>query len=243
MVQYSIRFSNRAKYLRLSVSKKKGVEVVVPAHVGKRQAQQLAARFVQDKKAWLEKTLKRLKYSQLKATPRVIELPKQLHLKAIEKVIAMEYLDKGDKRFQLQPVRNHYDNSERLIICGDVNQPEMILEGLRNYLKPLAKDILSKRLDFFCQKHGLTYQRLTIRAQKTRWGSCSSKKNINLNFKLLFIEPHLADYVLLHELAHTRFLNHSVDFWTFLQQLCPDCKVRDRELNRIAKELPVWLNS
>lgn len=87
-----------------------------------------------------------------------------------------------------------------------------------------AKRKLTSRLRYLARKHGLTYNRLFIRNQKTRWGSCSNKNNISLNIETVRLPQELMDYVILHELVHTRFKNHSNDFWTELNRLVGDGK-------------------
>jgi len=82
-----------------------------------------------------------------------------------------------------------------------------------------AKRKLTRRLKHLAEKHGFTYNRVFIRNQKTRWGSCSHKNNINLNMKLVTLPNELMDYVILHELVHTRFKEHNNNFWGELNRL------------------------
>ena len=85
--------------------------------------------------------------------------------------------------------------------------------------KSKAKRKLTRRLKHLTLKHGFTYNRVFIRNQKTRWGSCSHKNNISLNMKIIRLPEELMDYVILHELTHIRFKNHSNDFWVELNRL------------------------
>ena len=78
--------------------------------------------------------------------------------------------------------------------------------------RKVARKVLCRRIGELAQLHNFVYNRVSIRKQKTRWGSCSSKNNINLNMNLLHLPPELMDYVLLHELVHTRVKNHGKDF-------------------------------
>ena len=87
------------------------------------------------------------------------------------------------------------------------------------------------------EKYGLTYNRVTIRCQKTRWGSCSARNNLNLNAKLTRLPGHLMDYVLIHELVHTRHKNHGREFWNAMNRIVGDAKLRRRELSRYSPEL------
>jgi len=95
-----------------------------------------------------------------------------------------------------------------------------------------ARAILVRRLDELAREHGFTCNKVFIRNQKTRWGSCSEKNNINLNVNLVRLKPQLRDYVILHELLHTRIKNHSRRFWSQLDELVGDAKALDRELKK-----------
>ena len=93
-----------------------------------------------------------------------------------------------------------------------------------------ASNYLLNRLDVLAQLHGFRYNRVSIRNQKTRWGSCSSKNNISLNKKILYLPPELIDYVLLHELVHTKIKNHGKEFWRELDKMVPKSKKVDKRL-------------
>ena len=93
-----------------------------------------------------------------------------------------------------------------------------------------AREKLERRLSELAEQHNFRYNRVSIRNQKTRWGSCSSKDNISLNMKLLHLPDHLIDYILLHELVHTRVKNHSKDFWNELETVVPNARIIDKQL-------------
>jgi len=95
-----------------------------------------------------------------------------------------------------------------------------------------AKRILIGRLKELADKNKLSYNKVTIRNQKTRWGSCSQKNNINLNIKLVKLPQELIDYVILHELVHTKIKNHSKKFWDELNTYIPNAKGLDKELRK-----------
>ena len=97
-----------------------------------------------------------------------------------------------------------------------------------------ARRILVDRLDALCEKHGFSYHRVFVRNQKTRWGSCSAKKNISLNVNLVRLPEELMDYAIMHELVHTRELNHGFRFWGLLESFMPGAKVLDRELSQFS---------
>ena len=93
-----------------------------------------------------------------------------------------------------------------------------------------AKAVLIHKLESLAQKNGFKYNRVFIKNQKTIWGSCSIKNNINLNYKLVLLTEELQEYVILHELVHLKIKNHSKEFWNELARYCPDYKSRKREL-------------
>ncbi|MCF6289889.1 MAG: M48 family metallopeptidase [Desulfobacterales bacterium] len=91
---------------------------------------------------------------------------------------------------------------------------------------------LTARLAELALLYGFDYEKVTIRKQKTRWGSCSASNNISLNIKLAVLPRELRDYVLLHELVHTRIHNHQPGFWQALEKIMPDARARRRRLRQ-----------
>jgi len=118
----------------------------------------------------------------------------------------------------------------------DVKRAERKYESLLSYSSEIdrveAKNILIKRLEELTENNGFNYNKVFIRNQKTRWGSCSSKNNINLNIKLVKLPGELIDYVILHELVHTRIKNHSREFWAELDGHVGDAKKMDHKLKK-----------
>jgi len=96
---------------------------------------------------------------------------------------------------------------------------------------------LGVRLDALAARHGFTYNRMCVRNQKTRWGSCSATNNINLNARLVLLPDRLIDYVLLHELLHTRIKNHGQGFWVELDRVTGDAKGLARRLRSYGMKL------
>jgi hypothetical protein len=88
-----------------------------------------------------------------------------------------------------------------------------------------ARIIITARVVYWSEVMGLSYNRLSIRHTTTRWGSCSSKRNLNFSYRLMFLESELMDYVVIHELAHLVEMNHSVRFWNIVARYCPDYKI------------------
>ena len=88
------------------------------------------------------------------------------------------------------------------------------------------------RVEHFNKAYGFTYNTIRIKNQKTRWGSCSSKGNLNFNYKILFISEEARDYIIVHELCHLKELNHSPKFWKLVAEIVPNYKELRRELRR-----------
>ena len=93
-------------------------------------------------------------------------------------------------------------------------------------LRERAKSVLAQRTAYFARQVGVTYGRITVRDQKTRWGSCSQTGNLNFNFRLILAPPEVLDYVVVHELCHRRQMNHSAQFWQEVAQVLPDYRER-----------------
>jgi predicted metal-dependent hydrolase len=97
--------------------------------------------------------------------------------------------------------------------------------------RTVARRIIVDRLEQLAQRYGFVYNRVFVRNQKTRWGSCSAANNINLNINLIRLPKNLMDYTILHELVHTRIKNHGPAFWSELSKFMNDPKQVDRQLN------------
>lgn len=88
--------------------------------------------------------------------------------------------------------------------------------------KERARAFVHERLEYWSTHYGCSYGRVAIRNQRTRWGSCSSKQNLNFNYRIVFLPPHLADYIIVHELCHLLELNHGPQFWAHVARTCPE---------------------
>ncbi|MFH0838148.1 MAG: SprT family zinc-dependent metalloprotease [Patescibacteria group bacterium] len=99
-----------------------------------------------------------------------------------------------------------------------------IKKTVQGFYKKKAEEVIHDRLQFFNEHYGLKYNRVTFRNQKTRWGSCSSAKNLNFNWRLIMAPIEIIDYVVVHELCHLKHMNHSADFWKLVAETIPNHK-------------------
>ena len=94
--------------------------------------------------------------------------------------------------------------------------------------------LVEDRLEYFNRIYNLEFKKVNIKQQKTRWGSCSLKCNLNFNYKILFLPQDVADYIVVHELCHLKEFNHSRKFWDLVAKAIPDYKIRRQELKKVA---------
>ena len=111
------------------------------------------------------------------------------------------------------------------------NQPLTVaelrrLQALENRYRNAAREVFTNRVEYYHRFTGGHYTSITIRDQKTRWGSCSQTGNLNFNFRLILAPLEVLDYVVVHELCHRRQMNHSTQFWQEVAQVLPDYRKR-----------------
>lgn len=164
-------------------------------------------------------------------------------LKALNKTKATVTLWQKDsiqiagQDYQLEFAEHHDFEVDQTRFKILMQQTEGAKEALLKWLRRAAKQVLRNRIEHLAAHHGFNYNRLTIRDQATRWGSCSSKKNINLSWRLVLAPTKVADYVIIHELAHTVHMNHSKDFWNEVSRSMPDYKTYRSWLKRNGQSL------
>lgn len=114
------------------------------------------------------------------------------------------------------------------------NSPVTLIE---NWMRVQAAETLNARVKHWAGLMGVTYNRVTVKDQKTLWGSCSDKSNLNFSWRVIKAPESVLDYLVIHELAHLKFLNHKTEFWQFVEQFCPDYKNRRRWLHEYKDSL------
>jgi putative zinc protease len=112
-----------------------------------------------------------------------------------------------------------------------------IRKTVSKILRKQAKAYLPRRIDFLAEKYGFSFEKLRFSHTGTRWGSCSSSGTISLNIALMNLPHHLIDYVIIHELCHTRQMNHSSKFWQEVEKYCPDYKKYIQEIKQFSPSI------
>ena len=115
--------------------------------------------------------------------------------------------------------------------------------ALRDWLMRAARERLEPRVEALAAATGVSFERVSIRRQRSRWGSCSVRGTISLNACLLFQRPEVVGYLVIHELMHVRHMNHSAAFWRAVEQHCADWRTLDRELVQGWRHVPRWVFS
>ena len=119
--------------------------------------------------------------------------------------------------------------SKKQALKNQEKQPKLTNEDI-NILAEKALKVIPERVEYFASIMGVSYGRITIRNQKTRWGSCSSKRNLNFNCLLMLTSPKVIDYVVVHELCHLKQMNHSKLFWEEVKKVMPDYEIHRKWL-------------
>ena len=145
-----------------------------------------------------------------------VAVPKRASLKDAQRFVLskQDWIEK--QLIRLKKVQDEADKFSEEVKELDINQ---------------AASKIAARLQELAQEHNFSYNRLTIRNQKTRWGSCSAKNNISLNIKLALLPDELCDLVLVHELIHTKIKNHGPKFWQKLEEIYPQARKLDQQVN------------
>ena len=129
----------------------------------------------------------------------------------------------------LYPIKIKTDQSKKLIFNGEEflvcsSDQELIYSSLKKWYKKKFREVAIPRLTYFADQYNLSVNQVRIKEQKTLWGSCSSRNNINLNYLLIMAPMNVIDYVIIHELAHTIHRNHSSHFWKTVESMMPNFK-------------------
>jgi predicted metal-dependent hydrolase len=223
--QYIIRKHKLAKRIKLRMSKCHGLEITVPPRFNIKNIPGV----LEEHKAWI------IKHFSITPPPEIV-LPETISLSAMNQAWKVLYVDVPTTRFEIIERPN-----QELILIGKTKNQVACQKELMIWARNQANKYLSSELLTLSKLTQLHFTNITIRDQKTRWGSCTSNKTISLNYKLIFLPPRLMQHVIIHELCHTKYLNHSTKFWQLVAMYDKDWEIHRRELRRADQYIPSWI--
>ena len=194
-----VRISNRARRIGLRVSVKQEVELILPAGVDIL----IGKSFLLSRVDWISNCL--VKHDDMVCGQRLE------NIKIFDKEYAIRYID------QSEAIKIRLYNDILEIRCL-LSESEQLLIG---FLKQHLLDKVRLLVDDMSKKHGLTYRSIKLTSGSSKWGSCTSHKALQFNWRLVFADQRIVEYVIAHELAHTKVMNHSHKFWSVVEKLCP----------------------
>lgn len=209
-VDLAVRRSNKARRLRIRVLEDK-LELVVPLRASTSDARD----FVASVEEWIVARAEVLATERTACQQCVFWQGRELAVVP----------DLSCPKPDLCPVKN------------ELRLTDISREAVRSALANQARPVLQNTLDKAARRMGVEYGRLSVRNQRTRWGSCSSRRTISLNWRLVMAPPEVLDYLCVHELAHLSHMDHSAKFWSLVEQHCPDYRVHERWLRENGRRL------
>jgi len=234
-INYKIRENKRSKHVNIRISRRNGVVITIPEGFSRKKIPDILAK----KRSWIENTVNSDKYY---ITDEAKKLPEKILLHALEEEWNIEYRPTLSKKVEVVEQLNDLTDYETLVVFGNVEDKNKCFKALGKWINYRASNELPDFLDLVSNETNLEYNSVAIRNQKARWGSCSSSKTISLNQKLLFLPYDYMKYILIHELCHTKHMNHSDKFWKLVEKYDPEYK----EKSLITKEkgwseyVPYW---
>ena len=220
---FAVRVSARARRLTARVHVGGRVEIVVPVGVNAHAVRDFVQRFT----PWIDRKV---------AAMRCFVAPSELVPQRIEFAFSGECLTVECSR---GATRKPQQFPGRLVLRAPDDAAARSL--LQQWLKGAAEERLAPQLLSLAADLKYPVARVSIRCQRTRWGSCSTRGTVSLNCSLVFLRPDVVRYLFIHELAHTKHMNHSASFWRLVEKLEPDYRRLDRELLAGWRTVPAWV--
>ena len=209
----------RARRYLLRLRADKTVVVTVP----RRGSLEFARQFAASRRGWLEKQWRIL--AARPAPPPVLRPGMEALLRG--RRVALEAREQGGR------LEIWFDNQRVQAVAPEEN----LRPALEQYLRALARRELADRAGELARQHGAPMRRVMVRNQRSRWGSCSVRGTISLNWRLIQVPETVRDYIILHELTHLRHPNHSARFWSAVEQVCPDYRAAEAWLKKYSAEV------
>ncbi len=220
---FAVRVSPRARRLTARVHVGGRVEIVVPVGVNAHAVRDFVRRFT----PWIDRKVEAM---QCFAEPAAA-VPGSVEFAFTGECFTVDW--------QQEPKRGVVCQGARLLVRAPNDGDARLL--LRGWLKRAAGERLVPSLRQLAEELRYSVERVVIRCQRTRWGSCSTRGTVSLNCSLVFLRPDVVRYLFTHELAHFKHMNHSAGFWRLVEQLEPHYRRLDRELLAGWRRVPLWV--
>lgn len=218
----------RQKHMHLRVRPDGALRVTCHKRVAKREI----FAFLRDSEGFIEKCLAAISDQTRKFPPKAfVSNEPYLYL---GQHLPLQIIWSWSPRIK---VRTHADQIE--MVAPLTSTPSERKKALHKFLQKQAREVFSARVKQFAEQMKLYPSSVTVRGQRTRWGSCSSEGRVNLNWKLLAAPPEIIDYVVIHELAHLKHMNHSPQFWNLVSEHFPEHKKAKKWLTSNETEIRV----
>ncbi len=228
-IAYRLRLSRRARRLQLHVSPYGEVEVVLPQDMDPR----LVPPFVARHRNWILRTRARL-MSDRPQPAAATTVPTHIHLHAIDAHWIVDFKLAHKARLRESPGEAGGSLALRAADEGEA------CHLLQRWLGHQGRLHLVPWLQAVAAETGLSYGRVSVRGQRSRWGSYSSRGTLSINRALLFLAPALVRHLFIHELCHSVYMNHSTRYWRLVERHSPRYRELERALNRAVAEIPRW---
>ncbi len=223
MFEVTAHVNKRSKRIKIQFCSYRGLMITSPKKLSQKRLDKICI----EHQDWI-------RTQQLKYPVKTIEaLPLRLELIALE--LSFELTFRIEHKNKITKATNN------LLIQGN-NQDKQI-KILARWIRKQAQQLYLKKLNEWAFKTQLNYIKLSVRSQKSRWGSCSSTGTISLNDQLLFMPSSILDYIIVHELCHTVHPNHSHRFWALVEMHYPNYKQQEALLAQYAHKIPRWFRA
>ena len=225
-IPYTLRVSARARILRLVIRPERGLEVVAPRGTSKMRIEQA----LREKAHWVATTLDRVERETAAAMPPPLSDGLMLPFAGRALMLRLQ-TGAPDGRFRARM------SGDILTLTLPDTAQETIRAALIRWYRHEARSLFAERLALWNATYRFAYGRVSIKEQKSRWGSCSRQGNLNFNWRLLLAPLPVLDYVVIHELCHLKELNHSARFWQLVAVACPAYATHRRWLRHNGQQL------
>jgi len=216
-VPFTFRRSRRARRLRLQMDNEGHLTLIAPLLMGKRGIDMFISQHI----IWIEKQLAKIE-KQKRLRPKFQYQSGDRYYYFGEQVtLDVKPVDKKRPAIKVREDKMIITLHRKISRSDGVIAVKKSIEG---FYRRKAEEVIHDRLQFFNEHYGFKYNRVTMRNQKTRWGSCSRAGNLNFNWRLIMAPIEVIDYVVVHELCHLKEMNHSSRYWALVVQVIPNYK-------------------